>query len=113
FRFHDLCHAITRKRCANLKLSSIPASVPIPRERIEQALSEALTKDVPVSLTALAASIGLRNKRRLYKGFHDLRRAVVAKNREHRRQRTAVIEGALRSALAEAPVPSLTDIARR
>ncbi|MGH9663781.1 MAG: hypothetical protein ACRD9L_05100, partial [Bryobacteraceae bacterium] len=113
FRFHDLCHAITRKRRANLKLSSIPASLPIPRERIEQALSEALIKDGSVSLTSLAASIGLRNKRRLYKGFHDLRRAVVANNREHRRQRTAAIESALRAALAETPAPSLTDIARR
>jgi hypothetical protein len=113
FRFHDLCHAITRKRRANLKLSSIPATVPIPRDRVEQALSEALSKDGPISLTSLAKSIGLRNKRRLYKGFHDLRHAVVAKNRAHRRQRTAAIESGLRAAVAETPVPSLTEISRR
>ena len=64
-------------------------------------------------MTSLALSIGLRNKRRLYKGFDDLRRAVVEKNREHRRQRTTAIESALRAALAETPAPSLTDIARR
>jgi len=113
FRFHDLCQAIMRKRRANLKLSSVPVTVPIPRDRIEQALSEALLKDGPISLSSLAKSIGLRNKRRLYKGFHDLRKAVIANNRQHRRQRGAAIESALRAALAETPVPSLTDIARR
>jgi AraC-like DNA-binding protein len=113
FRFRDLCQAIMRKRRANLKLSSAPVTVPIPRERIEQALSEALLKDRPISLSSLAESIGLRNKRRLYKGFHDLRKAVIANNRQHRRQRGAAIESALRAALAEAPVPSLKDVAQR
>ena len=113
FRFHDLCHAIIRKRRANLKPSSASATVPIPRARIEQALSEALLKDGPVSLSSLAKSIGLRNKRRLYKSFHDLRKAVVANNRQHRRQRTAAIENTLRAALAETPVPSLKDVAQR
>jgi AraC-like DNA-binding protein len=112
-RFHDLCKAITRKREAQIKLSSIATSAPIPRERIEQALSEALNNDGSVSLTWLAASIGLRNKRRLYKGFHDLRKALIANNRRHRLERAAAIETALRAALAETPAPSLTDIARR
>jgi len=111
-RFPDLCHAIIRKRRTNLNQSST-STVPIPRARIERALSEALANDGPFSLTSLANSIGLRNKRRLYKGFHDLRKALVAKNRRHRLERTAAIESALRSALSEAPVPSLTDIARR
>ena len=66
-----------------------------------------------MSLTWLAASIGLRNKRRLYKGFHDSRKALVANNRRHRLERAAAIESALRAALAETPAPSLTDIARR
>jgi len=113
FRFHDLCQAIIRKRRANLKLSSPSATVPIPRSRIEQALSEALLTDGPVSLSSLAESIGLRNKRRLYKSFHDLRNAVVANNRQHRRQRAAAIENTLRAALAETPVPSLKDVAQR
>lgn len=113
FRFRDLSEAIIRKRRANLKLSSAPVTAPIPRERIEQALSEALLKDGPISLSSLAKSIGLRNKRRLYKGFHDLRKAVIANNRQHRRQRGAAIESALRAALAEAPVPSLKEVAQR
>jgi AraC-like DNA-binding protein len=112
-RFQDLCKAITRKRGAQIKLSSIPASAPIPRERIEQALSEALNNDGPVSLTRLAASLGLRNKRRLYKGFHDIRKALVASNCRHRLEHATAIESALRAALAETPAPSLTDIARR
>lgn len=113
FRFCDLCQAIIRKRRANLKLSSVPVTVPIPRERIEQALLGALARDGPISLSSLGRSIGLRNKARLYKGFHDLRKAVIVNNRQHRRQRGAAIESALRAALAETPVPSLTDLARR
>jgi hypothetical protein len=49
----------------------------------------------------------------LYKGFHDLRKAVVANNRRLRLQRAASIESALQAALTETPVPSVTDIARR
>jgi hypothetical protein len=113
FRFADLCQAILRKRCANFKLSSAPFTAPIPRERIEQALSEALLKDGPISLSSLAKSIGLRNKRRLYKGFHDLRKAVVANNLHHRRQRGTAIESALRAAPTEAPIPSLKEVAQR
>lgn len=112
-RFQDLCKAITRKRGAQIKVSSVRASAPIPRERIEQALSEALNNDGPVSLTWLAASIGLRNKRRLYKGFHDICKALVANSRRHRLERAAAIESALRAALAETPASSLTDMARR
>lgn len=55
-------------------------TVPVPHERIEAALIEALNEDVPTNLRAIAASVGLGTPRRLYKGFHDLRSAVVAKN---------------------------------
>ena len=113
FRFHDLCQAIIRKRRTNLELSSAPMTVPIPRVRIEQALAEELANGGPISLSSLAKSLGLHNRKRLYKGFHDLCKAVVANNRQHRRQRTAAIESALRAALAETPPPYLTDIARR
>ena len=113
FRFRDLCRAILRKSRANLDLSSVPATIPIPRERIEQALAEALDEEAPISLSTLAKSISLRNKRRLYKGFHELREAVVANNRLHRKQRAAPIEKALQAALAEAPVPTLKDVANR
>ena len=113
FRCRGLCQAIIRKRRANLKLPSTPAVVPIPRARVEQALSNALAQDEPISLSSLANSIGLRNKRRLYKGFHDLRNAVVANNRRHRAQRGTAIGIALRAALAEAPAPTLKAVAKR
>jgi hypothetical protein len=74
-------------------------------------LTEALNQDGLVSLHAIAAKIGLRNRRRLYKGFHDLRRAVVAKNKRLRKQSSDVIEGALQAAFNETPVPTLTELA--
>lgn len=113
WRFRDLCNEIVRKRRANLKRSPTPPSIPLPRERIERALSEALAHGDPLSLHSLAAKIGLRNKRRLYKGFHDLRNALIANNKRLRQQRVNAIEGALQTALSETPAPTVTDIARR
>jgi hypothetical protein len=107
-RFRDLCQAISRKRRANFK-----PSPPLPRERIEKALREALEKDKPVPLFSLAFSIGLRNKKRLYKSFRDLSNAVVENNRRLRQAHAASIESALRAALEETPVPSLTALSRR
>jgi hypothetical protein len=112
-RFRDLCDEIVRKRRANLKRSPTPPSIPLPRERIERALSEALNQGALVSLHSLAAKIGLRNKRRLYKGFHDLRNALIANNKRLRQQRMDAIESALRTALTETPVPTVTEFARR
>jgi hypothetical protein len=116
-RFRDLCDEIASRRRAILKRSPAPPSVPLPRERIERALSEVLNQGAPVSLQSLAASIGLRNKRRLYKGFHELRNAVIANNRRLRQQlkqqRIDATEGVLRAALTETPAPTVTDIARR
>ena len=80
--------------------------LPVSRSHVEEALIEALTKDGPTSLTAVASNVGLRNKRRLYKGFDDLRRALVAKNRRNREQRVAAIETTLRVALDERPIPA-------
>jgi len=111
-RFPDLCRQIvTRRRC--WLRSHAPVNPPLSREHIEQGLSEALEQDDPVSLHAVAAKIGLRNRRRLYKGFHDLRCAVVAKNQRLRKQRADAIRGALQAALNETPVPTLTELARR
>ena len=93
-------------------LSRLPVT-PLPKERIEQALSEALEDEAPINLRTVAEKIGLRNKRRLYKGFHDLRRALVAKNRRLRCRRWEPIENALRAAFDETPVPTVTDVARR
>jgi hypothetical protein len=112
-RFRDLCNEIVRKRRVNLERSLTPPSVPLPRERIERALSDALNQDAPVSLHSLAVKIGLHNKRRLYKGFHDLRNAIIANNKRLRQQRVDATENALQTALSETPAPTVTDIARR
>jgi len=48
----------------------------------------------PASVTNLrtvAASVGLNSPRRFYKDFRDLRLAIVAKNREIRKQRIHLI----------------------
>lgn len=112
-RYHDLCDQVINKRRSALKDAPPPLKTPLPRELIERALVEAISQDAPISLESLAATIGLRNKRRLYKGFHDLSTALVAKNRRFRQQRLESIKSALRSALAETPVPTVTDVARR
>jgi hypothetical protein len=107
-RFHDLCQAISRKRRANFR-----PNTPLPRERIEKALREALETDKPITLFSLTFSIGLRNKKRLYKSFRELSNAVVENNRRLRQAHAASIANALRAALAETPVPSLAALARR
>ena len=113
-RYSAFCVEISNKRRDGLKTSfSRRPVVPVSRSHVEEALIEALTKDGPTSLMAVASSVGLRNKRRLYKGFDDLRRALVAKNRRNREQRVAAIETTLRAALDERPVPSVTEVARR
>lgn len=112
-RFRDLCRLIVEKRAVWYKHATRFPVTRLPKERIEQALSEALGDEAPVNLRAVAEKIGLRNKRRLYKGFHDLRRALVAKNRGLRSRRWEPIESALRAAFDETPVPTLTDLARR
>lgn len=112
-RYPDLSRQVVSKRLSWLRNSPISPRTPLPRERIEQALSEALNHEAPVSLHSVAAKIGLRNMRRLYKGFHDVRRAIVAKNKRLRQQRVEAIESALRTAFHETPIPTVTDVARR
>jgi hypothetical protein len=112
-RLRDLCDEIVRRRRSILRRSPAPPGVPLPRERIERALSEALRQGAPVSLHSLAESIGLRNERRLYKGFHELRKAVIANNMWLRQRSSDATEGVLREALTETPVPMVTDLARR
>lgn len=91
-RFPELCRQITTKRRVTLKASQHRSHVtPVPRERVERALVEALKKDGVTNLRTIAASVGLSTPRRFYKGFRDLRLAIVAKNREIRKQRVHII----------------------
>jgi hypothetical protein len=91
-RFPELCRQITTRRRATLKVSRRRSHVrPVPRHRVERALAEALNKDGVTDLRTVAASVGLSSTRRFYKDFHNLRLAVVAKNREIRKQSVHVI----------------------
>ena len=109
-----LCDEImSRRKTAPRTCRPVPATVPVPRDRIEAALLKALKKDIPTNLRAIAASLGLSTVRRLYKGFHDRRSTVVAKNAALRRQRVGAIEKALTAAFYEQPVPTVAEIARR
>jgi hypothetical protein len=65
--------------------------IPVSRDRVEKALVEALNKGGLTNLRTVAASVGLSSTRRFYKDFRNLRLAVVAKNREIRKQRVHVI----------------------
>jgi hypothetical protein len=113
-RYSLLCVEISKKRRAGLK-TFFPRSpvAPVPRSQVEKALTEALKKEGLTPLAAVAANVGLRNKRRLYKGFNVLRHAIVAKNDRIRKQRVALIETALLVALDERPIPSVTQVAHR
>ena len=55
--------------------------MPVPRERVERALVEALNKDDLTNLRTVGASVGLTSTRRFYRDFRDLRLAIVATNR--------------------------------
>lgn len=112
-RYRALCGDILNKRRCALKRSCPPSGAPVARQNIENAFVEALKKDEVTSLAAVAASVGLRNKRRLYKSFHGLRRAVVAKNKRIRKQCVDAIENALRAAFDEEPISTVTEVARR
>jgi hypothetical protein len=85
----------------------------VPRERVETALLAELSKDGLTDLRAVATSVGLSSKRRLYKGFRDLRLSIVAKNAAIRKRRVDAIENALRAAFDEQPVPTVAEVARR
>jgi len=65
--------------------------MPLPRDRAERALVEALNKDGLTHLRNVAVSVGLSSTRRFYKDFRNLRLAIVAKNREIRKQRVHLI----------------------
>jgi DNA-binding transcriptional regulator YbjK len=113
-RFPALCRQIAVRRLATLKVSRPPSHVtPVPRERVEKALIEALNKDGLTRLRTVAVSVGLSSTRRFYNDFRDLRLGIVTKNREIRKRQVRAIESALRAAFDEQPVPTVTEIAHR
>jgi hypothetical protein len=122
FRYRALCCEIVNKRRAAMRTSRVSlARAPVPRERIELALMAELGKPGFTDLKAVAASVGLGSKRRLYKDFHELRAAIITKNATIRRRGLGVTEAALATAIGtalaaafnERPVPSVEKVARR
>jgi hypothetical protein len=122
FRYPALCREIAQKRRTGAG-GSRPSSgnTPVSRDRILAALTAELAKPGFTDLPGVAASVGLSSKRRLYKDFHDLRRAIVAKNatiKERQREATRAaskyaIEAALKAAFREQVVPTVAEVARR
>jgi nitroreductase len=122
FRYPALCREIAQKR-RSWAGGSRPSSgnTPVSRDRIQKALTAALAKPSFTGLQAVATSVGLSSKRRLYKDFHDLRRAIVAKNaaiKERQREATKAasknaIEAAVKVAFREQSVPTVAEVARR
>ena len=121
-RYRALCCEIVHKRRAAMRIANpSSARMPVPRERIEKALTAELSKPGFTDLEVVAASVGLSSKRRLYKDFHDLRAAIIAKNATLRKRRleateatlSAAIGTALAAAFNEQLVPTVEEVARR
>ena len=122
-RYPVLCSEVATRRLSGLKAYRTRSPVtPVPRDRIEKALIRELSEPGFTDLKAVAASVGLSSKRRLYKDFRELRMAIVVKNAQFKNRRgrscgdstlRAVIDGALRAAFDERPIPTVTEVARR
>jgi TniQ len=108
-----LCNDIvSRKRAWTEASGSASGKPPVPRATVERALADELKKEGVTSLKDVAAALGV-NKRRLYKGFHEIRRAIMAKNKAIRSQNADAIARALQTVVDEQPVPTVTEMARR
>jgi AraC-like DNA-binding protein len=118
FRYRALCREIVGRRRAQMRVSN---KAPVPRERIEKALLEALSKPGFTDVRVVMASVGLRSTSRLYKYFRDLRLAIAAKNATIKRRRLETARAALITAIKAAgttpcnqpPVPTVTELAQR
>jgi len=100
-RYRELCSQVVSKRRSGLKISPIPPDKSVPRDRIEQALSEALKHDRPVSLLLCGIKGRTAEPEAFYKGFHNVRPAITAKSKRLSKQRVDTIESALRAAFNE------------
>ena len=113
-RYPALCSEIVQRRQAWTGVSRpSPSKTPVPRDRIEAALTAELVKPGFTDLRAVAASVGLSSKRRLYKDFHDLRLAISAKNAAIKNHRRDAIMPTLVAAFNEQPIPTVAGVARR
>ncbi len=87
----------------------------VPRDVVRRALEEALAKDSYTTVGSVAASLGLRSTRRLYKEkcLSDLAHAIAAKNAAIKQRHYEEVMLSLAAALTRNPERSTADVARR
>lgn len=80
---------------------------------IQKLLEQSLAQERPVSAHHIAASLGYANDGYLQQKFPDICRAIRRKIAAHDEPRITIMESALKDALQEDQVPTLSDLCRR
>lgn len=80
---------------------------------IQKLLEQSLAQEKPVSAHHIAASLGYANDGYLQHKFPDICRAIRRKIAAHDEPRTTIMENALKDALRDDQVPTLSDLCRR
>jgi len=80
---------------------------------IQKLLEQSLAQERPVSAHHIAARLGYANDGYLQQKFPDICRAIRRKIAAHDEPRTTIMENALKDALREDQVPTLSDLCRR
>lgn len=80
---------------------------------IHKLLEQSLAQERPVSVHHIAASLGYANDGYLQQKFPDICRAIQRKIVAHDEPRITIMENALKGALREDQVPTLSDLCRR
>ncbi|MBN1569646.1 MAG: TniQ family protein [Acidobacteria bacterium] len=115
----ELVHAIVAKNtelwkgACNIKdARHLPG---VPRDVVRRALEKAVANDSYTTVGSVAASLGLRSTRRLYKEkcLADLAHAIAAKNATIKKRHYEEVMLSLATAPSEKPERSIADVARR
>jgi hypothetical protein len=80
---------------------------------IQKLLEQSLAQERPVSAHHIAASLGYSGDGYLHLKFPDICRAIGRKIAAHDEPRIAIMKSALKDALREEQVPTLSDLCRR
>jgi hypothetical protein len=113
----DLAHAIVAKNAELWKSAravkdgrDLPG---VPRAVVRRALEDVLAKDSYTTVGSVAASLGLRSTRRLYKEkcLSDLAHAIAAKNAELKKRYCKSIEITLKAGQTEHPIGTIREVA--
>ena len=92
---------------------SLPPGKRRPPQLVQQALQDALDDKAPVTVRDVAATLGLRDHRRLHRRFAELCRAIDDKNRPSRNIDLARMESVLTQPLAQGQPPSVKEVAQQ